>query len=897
MAVFLEGLLLLSLLGSLLTALLLLLGRLLRGRVSCRLLYYLWLPVLLRLCLPLGVTLSLPLPPPPEGTLYAYTVITTAPAESAPFPPARPEGNDPAEPPAQPSPAPPRRDLCSSPAFWAALWGMGAAVSLAWYWGGYLRFSRQVRRSLREAPPAASRLLREMDPGGRVRLGTSPLAEGPVLLGAVRPLILLPAGLEKEGRLRDILAHELTHARRRDLLYKWFAAAVTSLHWFNPVMLLLRRELSRLCELSCDEAVTAGMDGAGRRHYGETLLALAAPSRRAGPLTATLCEEKDRLRERLEAIVRGRKRGAAALTLSLLTAAAVSGCALIAGAEAAIPAEDPASTPDLRSVWVLYREALRGTRDIRYIGQDGEERQVTVDDIPGLFSPDSDYAAIWRFALVDLDGGNSEEEAVLQIIDAAGDMGGFLILHREGNEVCAFPQDYRCFEALKADGTFTFQNPTGTGSGVGRVRFRFGEGVRECGIEPLLWQELDPATGEETFLADRQEVTREAYDLAADRQDQKKDVFWYGFTPENIDLAFSGVSVSRLLADRDLSDIAAALEGDFEDYWAEVSDGMVLPKVELFQSTLFDGMDRAVFLVYPEYRASHTVAYSVTGSTVRRLGDFPSGLEFALSPERGGMLRTGWQLEDHGRAETFSTYYAIGPEGVRETLALSVYTGSGGEALSWTRYQDGEGTGIAREEYEAQKTAADGDFLHPEFVSFVSGKDLAEAGLDISGLSLSSRKPDRRAGASDRQQLKEFLEEELGAASGIGAPEKAWSETGGQDWSTTILPVDLAELAEGDLLRLGTYEMQDGDQVAYNLTAEEGPALSVGFIQAESATPDPTYCTVTNYRTDGETRVSTAFIPWEGSLVEPGEYILFLRAPAGALTGVKGSIVIRRPLG
>ena len=44
-------------------------------------------------------------------------------------------------------------------------------------------------------------------------------------------------------------------------------------------MILVRRQVSRACELSCDEAVVRGMDAAGRKHYGETLLALAAPLR------------------------------------------------------------------------------------------------------------------------------------------------------------------------------------------------------------------------------------------------------------------------------------------------------------------------------------------------------------------------------------------------------------------------------------------------------------------------------------------------------------------------------------------------------------------------------------------------------------------------------------------
>jgi len=80
-----------------------------------------------------------------------------------------------------------------------------------------------------------------MDPAGQVRLEESPLVNTTLLVGALRPVIVLPCGITQEECLRDILAHELTHARRHDLLYKWFAAAVTSLHWFNPLMPLVRR--------------------------------------------------------------------------------------------------------------------------------------------------------------------------------------------------------------------------------------------------------------------------------------------------------------------------------------------------------------------------------------------------------------------------------------------------------------------------------------------------------------------------------------------------------------------------------------------------------------------------------------------------------------------------------
>ena len=66
----------LSLLGSLLAAVLLLLRPLLRGRLSAALGYYLWLPVLLRLCLPFGV--RIPVPAPTADQLSTPAPVSTA---------------------------------------------------------------------------------------------------------------------------------------------------------------------------------------------------------------------------------------------------------------------------------------------------------------------------------------------------------------------------------------------------------------------------------------------------------------------------------------------------------------------------------------------------------------------------------------------------------------------------------------------------------------------------------------------------------------------------------------------------------------------------------------------------------------------------------------------------
>lgn len=335
---FLITLIKLSMSGSLLAGLLILLRLLFKKRVSQTVFYCLWLLVLLRLCVPVGVTISLP-------AIFGETDVPAASGlSSEPVEGALPEeaengfaADSQSAPDAEgtsPTGIAERVKGWSWSAFLVVLWAVVAAARLAWYAMSYLRFSASVKGQSSPPSSEAVSVLNELDSAGRVGLSECPLVSTPMLLGVLHPVIVLPAGVEGEQRLRDILAHELTHARRHDLLYKWFSVAVTSLHWFNPVMLLVRREINRTCELSCDEAVIRSLDRDSRRHYSQTLLDLAAaPSSGKSQLALTLCEEKNQLKERLVSIVNYRKKGIPAVILTLLLALIVTGCSLVSGAE------------------------------------------------------------------------------------------------------------------------------------------------------------------------------------------------------------------------------------------------------------------------------------------------------------------------------------------------------------------------------------------------------------------------------------------------------------------------------------------------------------------------------------------------------------------------------------
>lgn len=335
----------LSLSGSLAVLVLLLLRPLLRGRVSRRWQYYVWLIAVLRLLLPLSPEGS------PVGTLFqeaeappalrAATAYTPDP--DVPFPEsgtaAAPERPAPPEVPAASNPAPAAIRLPDLADALVLLWLAGALVLLIWKITSFRAFSRCLRAGCREVEdPALLDLLAQAGERLGVRrpveLYENPLAASPLLLGLFRPCVVLPSAAVPEEAFRHTVLHELTHYRRKDLLYKWLVQLTVCLHWFNPLVWWMAREIDRACELACDEAVLRLLEPGERRAYGDTLLQAleAGGGYRAAQGTVTLGEHAEYMKERLTAIMNYKIPSKWTALLSLLLAAALTTGAAAAGA-------------------------------------------------------------------------------------------------------------------------------------------------------------------------------------------------------------------------------------------------------------------------------------------------------------------------------------------------------------------------------------------------------------------------------------------------------------------------------------------------------------------------------------------------------------------------------------
>ncbi len=145
----------------------------------------------------------------------------------------------------------------------APAWACGVLLfSIRMLWG-CVKMSR-LKREGDEADPAllamVERTARRIRVSRPVRVLISSLADGPSVVGALRPVVLLPAvallGL-KEEQLEAVLAHELAHIRRYDYLVNLLQMLIETLFFYHPAVWWISRRIRVERELCCDDIAVA----------------------------------------------------------------------------------------------------------------------------------------------------------------------------------------------------------------------------------------------------------------------------------------------------------------------------------------------------------------------------------------------------------------------------------------------------------------------------------------------------------------------------------------------------------------------------------------------------------------------------------------------------------------
>ncbi len=203
------------------------------------------------------------------------------------------------------------------------LWLLGVSVFIIWHAAVYITLRRGINKASRGAEGVIQNKANEIAlqmkiRSVRVRVCSERIS--PMLMGIIRPVIYLPDNMTAE-QLEIALCHELTHLRRKDIIYKFLLTVANAVHWFNPVIWLMACRADRDAEAACDEAVLANSDTAERKAYCNAILDMM--NGRRIPFATAFSYKKEDIMKRFKNIMNTSKRKSGLIIITLLLCVSV----------------------------------------------------------------------------------------------------------------------------------------------------------------------------------------------------------------------------------------------------------------------------------------------------------------------------------------------------------------------------------------------------------------------------------------------------------------------------------------------------------------------------------------------------------------------------------------------
>ena len=269
-------------------------------------------------------------------------------------------------------------------------WMAGVLIFYVRSLGGWLAV-RRLRRTgtcaaLSEWQERLRRLCTRLDLAPRVLLLESCLIDVPVVIGFLRPAILMPVGLLvglSTAQVESILIHELAHIRRRDYLVNLLQNVVECLLFYHPAVWWISGLIRAERENCCDDVVVE-LNG-DARGYAAALATLEKNRWPAGEpaLAATGGSLMKRIHRLIQQPERPRTAAAPILVAGMIAialAVAVSGRPTQAATPAPAPATPPAAAP-------APQFALMERQQIRVVGRTNPVLLAQVQEPQGKGGP------------------------------------------------------------------------------------------------------------------------------------------------------------------------------------------------------------------------------------------------------------------------------------------------------------------------------------------------------------------------------------------------------------------------------------------------------------------------------------------------------------------------------
>ncbi len=219
-----------------------------------------------------------------------------------------------------------------------AVYLIGALAFILFYIIRSTAWNKTVMRFAKTAPSDIQELAHEVSNTLKVKrqikVYTSECISSPIMTGLINPIILIPCRNYGYNELRLIIKHEFIHYKHHDLWIKLFITVCHTMHWFNPLMIVISRKLEQECEYYCDMTVTSDEDAQMRKVYCESILNTVSATRSSfsvSPtpvITTNFYSPKQSLKHRLQLILSGSRRLFIGTLIAIILLTCISGFAI-----------------------------------------------------------------------------------------------------------------------------------------------------------------------------------------------------------------------------------------------------------------------------------------------------------------------------------------------------------------------------------------------------------------------------------------------------------------------------------------------------------------------------------------------------------------------------------------
>lgn len=185
------------------------------------------------------------------------------------------------------------------------VWAAGAVIMFLYMLLSYVILARRLRERIK---------LRD-------NIWICDRIKSPFVFGIFKPQIYLLSSMSEEER-KYVIAHENTHLKRLDHIWKPLGFLLLCIHWFNPFCWLAYWLFNKDIELACDESVIRELDAKGKKGYSTALLMCSSVRHSAS--ACPLAFGENNIKQRIKCILDYKKPAVRVIVITFAACIAVA---------------------------------------------------------------------------------------------------------------------------------------------------------------------------------------------------------------------------------------------------------------------------------------------------------------------------------------------------------------------------------------------------------------------------------------------------------------------------------------------------------------------------------------------------------------------------------------------